>query len=93
MNHFRQITTVLMLAAVLVSFTMPVWAEGAEMININTATVAELTKLKRIGPAYAEKIVEFREQNGPFKTPEEITKVQGIGEKTFEVNKDVISVE
>ncbi len=67
-------------------------AADAPKININAATVEELTQLKRIGPKYAEKIVAFREANGPFKTPEELVNVQGIGEKTLEVNKDLIVV-
>ena len=70
-----------------------VWAESSEKININTATADQLMQLKRIGPAYAAKIIEFREKNGPFKNPEDITKVPGIGPKTLEENKDRISVE
>jgi len=49
-------------------------------------------QLKRIGPKYAERIIEYREKNGPFKTPEDIMKVKGIGPKTFELNKDMITV-
>ncbi|MFH2219881.1 MAG: helix-hairpin-helix domain-containing protein [Pseudomonadota bacterium] len=66
--------------------------EDAAKININTASVAELTQLKGIGTKYAEKIVEFREKE-PFKNPQEITKVPGIGMKTYELNKDSIIVE
>ena len=61
-------------------------------ININTASVEELTQLKRIGTKYAERIVEFREKE-PFKNPEDITKVRGIGMRTYELNKDIIVVE
>jgi competence protein ComEA len=67
-------------------------AEG-EKININTASVEELAKLDRIGPKYAERIVQYREINGPFEKPEDIMKVKGIGQKTLEVNKDRIIVE
>jgi len=49
--------------------------------------------LKRIGPKYATRIIEFRETNGPFKVPEDIMKVKGIGQKTREENKDRIVVE
>ena len=59
-------------------------------VNINKATVKELTKLKQVGPKVAEKIVEFREKNGPFKKPEDIMKVPGIGPKIFEQNKGTI---
>ena len=69
------------------------WAENTEKININTATVEQLVQLQRIGPSYAAKIIEYRKANGPFEKPEDIMKVSGIGPKTFEMNKDRISVE
>ncbi|MBN1932769.1 MAG: helix-hairpin-helix domain-containing protein [Desulfobacterales bacterium] len=62
-------------------------------LNINTASVEELTQLNRIGPKYAQGIVEYREKNGPFKQPEEIMQVPGIGSKIYELNKDRIIVE
>jgi competence protein ComEA len=68
------------------------FAAEAQKININTATAEELVQLERVGPSYAEKIVAFREKNGPFKTPEDIMQVAGIGPKTFEANKDRIVV-
>ena len=52
--------------------------------NINTATEAELQRLPRIGPALAARIVEHRRVHGPFRRPEQITDVKGIGEKTLE---------
>lgn len=64
-----------------------------EKININTATKADLEKLPGIGPTIAERIINYREQNGPFKAIEEIKNVQGIGDKKFEAMKDLISVE
>jgi competence protein ComEA len=71
----------------------PLWGEEAEMVNINTASAGELEKLYRVGPAYAVRIIEYREENGPFEKPEDIMKVHGIGPKTFERNKDRITVE
>ena len=68
-------------------------AGEAEKININTASAEELTQLKGIGPSHAAKIIEFREKNGPFKLPEDLMQVPGVGQKTFEKNKDLISVE
>lgn len=67
---------------------------SAEMgkININTATVEQLVKLDRIGDAYAARIVEYRETMGRFEKPEDIMKVKGIGQKTWEANKDRIVV-
>jgi len=66
-------------------------AEGK--ININTANQQELTLLKRIGPKYAARIIKYREENGDFEKPQDITKVKGIGLKTYEANKDVIITE
>lgn len=62
-------------------------------ININKATAVELSAgLKKVGPKYVEAIVKYRQENGDFKTPEEIKNVKGIGDKIFELNKDVIVV-
>ncbi len=61
-------------------------------ININTASVGELETLPGIGFAYASAIVEYREEKGSFSSIEEIKNVSGIGEKTFEKIKDLISV-
>ena len=69
------------------------WADETAKININSATVEELAKLQRIGPKYAARIVEYREKNGPFENPEDITLVKGISTKTWEANKDGICVE
>ena len=65
---------------------------SSKKININTASVDELQKLPRIGSSVAQRIVDFRKKNGPFKKIEEIMKVKGIGEKTFEQIKDLITV-
>ncbi len=64
-----------------------------EKVNINKATVEELTQLQGIGPAYAERIVEYREAHGPFERPEGIMNVKGIGQKIWEANKDRIILE
>ena len=69
-----------------------VWAADMSPININTATSQELSLLKGVGPSYAEKIVAYREANGPFSQPEDLVNVPGIGAKTFEANKDRIIV-
>ncbi|MGD9036966.1 MAG: helix-hairpin-helix domain-containing protein, partial [Syntrophobacterales bacterium] len=63
-------------------------AQEQVKVNINKASVDELSTLKHIGPSYAQRIVDYREKNGPFQKPEDIMKVRGIGIKTFEANKD-----
>lgn len=61
-------------------------------ININTATVDELVQLKGIGPAYAKRVVAYREANGDFRQIDELTEVEGIGPKTLSANRDQITV-
>ena len=70
-----------------------VTAGDSQKININTATAEELVQLNGIGPKYAANIVEYRETWGSFKTPEDLMHVPGIGQTTFEKNKDLIIVE
>ena len=55
----------------------------AVLININTATLAELTTLPYIGEAKAQAIIDYREEFGPFQTVEDLLYVPGIGEKTL----------
>ena len=67
-------------------------AESSSKVNINTATTEELEKLDGIGPAIAQRIVDYRNANGKFLAIDEIKNVSGIGEKTFEKFKDNICV-
>ena len=89
----RKLIVAVVVLAFIFSFTGSLWAEEKNMININTATEEELAQLKRVGPKTAEKIVQHREQKGAFQKPEDIMLVQGVGEKTWELNKDCICVE
>lgn len=57
---------------------------AAAPVDINRATAAELTAVPGIGKVLAQRIVEFREKNGPFRRVEDLLKVKGIGEKSFE---------
>lgn len=53
----------------------------SDTININKASAVELQKLPGIGPAYANRIIEWREENGPFTSSEQLLEIKGIGEK------------
>jgi competence protein ComEA len=64
----------------------------ASLINLNTATVAELSTLSGIGQSKAEAIIEYRKQIGSFKNINELTMVKGIGSATFEKNKDRLTI-
>jgi competence protein ComEA len=63
-----------------------------ELININTASLAELDTLPGVGPTTAQKIIDYRQQNGPFLNPEDIINVSGIGPGTYERIKSLITV-
>ncbi len=67
-------------------------AANTGKVNINTATADELASLQKIGPKIAAKIIDYRKKNGPFKKPEDIMKVSGIGTKIYELNKNRIVV-
>lgn len=53
-------------------------------IDLNQAAIEDLTRLPRVGPVLARRIIEWRQENGPFKRIEDLKKVRGIGQKTFE---------
>ena len=93
MKKSKKLLTGFLAIALIMAFVPGLWAEETAMININKASVEELTQLKGIGPAYAERIVQYREAHGPFATPEDIMKVPGIGPKTWEENQDRIAIE
>ena len=67
-------------------------ATSSDLININTADEKELQKIKGIGSALAGRIIDYRQSNGAFKSIDEIKKVRGIGDKTFEKMKNQITV-
>ena len=65
----------------------------AGKINVNTATIAELDTLPGIGPTIAQRIVDYRAQNGDFKKIEDLKQVRGIGDALFDQIKDLITVQ
>ncbi|GAA2536717.1 hypothetical protein GCM10009860_16490 [Microbacterium mitrae] len=62
------------------------------LININAATAAELEELPRIGEALASRIVAWREENGPFRSVDDLGNVSGIGEKMLETLRPLVKV-
>lgn len=65
---------------------------AGDKVNINTADAAALDSLPRIGPAIAERIIAWREENGPFSSVEDLLAVEGIGEKTLESLRELVTV-
>lgn len=72
--------------------SLPVLAAEGRRVNVNSADAAQLALLPRVGPSVAQRIVAFRKENGPFKAPEDLMLVQGIGEKTFQLLKPYVAV-
>lgn len=63
-------------------------------VNVNTADAETIAReLRGVGPSKARAIVEYRENNGPFESVEDLLKVQGIGPKVLEDNKKDILIE
>ncbi len=86
-----------LLPCIIIFFSLALAADSIatnekELININTASAEELQALPGIGPSISKRIVAFREENGPYKKIEDIMKVKGIGEKSFQKIKHLITV-
>jgi len=78
------------LCAALALMPMLAWAGPVDLNSADAETLAR--ELKGIGPARAAAIVAWRDANGPFRAPEDIVLVQGIGERVLEDNRDNIIV-
>ncbi len=74
-------------------FSLSSLAFAADKIDINTADSATIAEsMKGVGEAKAAAIVKYRKKNGPFKSIDDLMQVKGIGEKTVEANRDILSV-
>ena len=66
--------------------------KGENKVNINTATQSELDQLPGIGPSIAQRIIDYREENGNFQKIEDVQNVKGMGDAKYEEIKDKITV-
>lgn len=95
----------LVILTVLSALATPAWAalqqqggqasgtgSSAPTVNLNTATAQQLETLPGIGPRTAQRIIEYRQKNGPFKKVEDLMNIQGIGEKNFLKVKPLVNV-
>ena len=89
LKHLFTVTLVILLVMLFIPLAV---ALDVKKVNINKATIEELMQIKGIGQKYAERIIGYREKNGPFKKIEDIINVKGIGPKKFELIKDMITV-
>ena len=81
------------LITILALATPAAFAAGEQkVVNINEASASQLALLPRVGPSLSARIVEFRKENGNFKTPADLMLVRGIGEKTFALMEPYVAV-
>jgi competence ComEA-like helix-hairpin-helix protein len=93
MNRLIKISLLFIAFGFVLGMTAPGWAaEHDGKININTATVEELTSLKGIGESLAQRIIDYREKSGPFENADDLLNVKGIGPKILSDNLDRITV-
>jgi competence protein ComEA len=88
----KKVLVIMLMVCFMAVMSAPAVATGSETININTASVDELTQLQKVGPKTAENIVAYRDVNGPFKTLDDLKNVKGVGDKILELNKDRMTV-
>jgi competence protein ComEA len=86
------------LTLVLISLCATAFAEDAPsvpagVVNINTAGAAELSLLPRVGATTAQRIIDYRKENGAFKKTADLMQVKGIGAKTYELLAAHVTVE
>ena len=101
MRHTRGLAAAAILAGLLAVGTVgaaPAPQKAGEagktgaVVDLNVATEAQLQDVPGIGPSLAKKIVEFRKENGPFKTVDDLMKIRGIGEKSIERLRPYLTV-
>ncbi len=92
MTRTRRFTAAIV-ALALTLLALPSFAAEPEgKVNVNSASVEQLALLPRVGPAVAQRIVDFRKDNGAFKKPEDLMLVRGIGQKTYELLAPYVAV-
>jgi competence protein ComEA len=93
MKTAKHTLTGILLCSLLFS-ALPGWAAEAakKQVNINSADSAQLALLPRVGPSLAQKILDYRKQNGPFKKADDLMLVRGVGQKTYQLIKPYVSI-
>lgn len=68
-------------------------SRGATVVNVNSASAEELMQLPHVGAVIAQRILEYRQTHGPFKTIDELMQVKGIGQKKFAAIRPFVRIE
>lgn len=92
MKRVFKLTSLLGLLCLLITGFPATSQAQAKAVNINTASVEQLSLLPRVGSVVAQRIADFRDKNGSFKSLEDLMFVQGVGEKTFELIRPHITL-
>ncbi|WP_318240668.1 helix-hairpin-helix domain-containing protein [Sporosarcina gallistercoris] len=103
LNHAQRLTDEAVIYVPLVGEEVPIFESapnegeatsdsGSSLVNINSADESQLMTLTGIGPSKAAAIIKYRTEQGAFQTNEDLKKVSGIGDKTFEALSDAITV-
>ena len=90
MKKSKRRFSIIFISLLVMLYLIPAVASTGK-VNINTDDKAQLVTLKHVGDKIADRIIEYRKAH-PFKVPEDIMKVKGIGQKVFAANKDRIIV-
>jgi len=85
-------TSLLFTSLLLASISALAAADAKPVVNVNTADAKQLSLLPRIGLAVAQRVVDYRKQNGPFKSTDELMLVRGIGEKLYAQLKPYVAI-
>ena len=88
----KKALVLLVLLGLVFGMNTPLWAIDGAKINVNTASVEELTDLKKVGIKTAERIVAYRQAHGPFETVADLKNVKGIGDKILMLNQNRLTV-
>lgn len=88
-------TTMIVLVVVLAAASLAGAADGSVsgVVNINTAPAEQLQLLPRVGPALAQRIIDFRQAHGPFGSVDELVAVRGIGEHSLDRLEPYVTTE
>ena len=99
MTQTKKLLTLLVILAMAAVSTVslnaaekPAAAANGKLVNINTADAGQLVNLPQVGPKMAQRILEFRKNNGSFKRVQDLMKVKGIGEKVFAKLQPLITI-